>query len=363
MSVPKTTLWKLEPHTKAKHEILGRYLGAWFGILGQKIPRIVYIDGFCGPGIYEGGEPGSPIIALQKAKPLAEKYPGTEFEFIFIDERSDRIDNLKILINQDSYPPNMRRTLLAGDFESKFSERLSDIETEGASHTPIFAFIDPFGFSGVPFDIVGKLLKNPNTEILINIMADSINRFAEHPDPTIQNHIIRLFGTPKILDVLKNSSNRFQTIRCLYQEQLQSIANFVRFFEMTDDNGHIICCLFFASNHPLGHKKIKEVFWKVDHQNGCRFSDRTNPNQLVLFENAPSSEVEILLQQSYVGRTVMTDEIFVFINNNTSYIETHAKQALKRLEQCQKIQVNSQKIDGAVRKKGTFPLGTIITFR
>ncbi|MGB9800713.1 MAG: hypothetical protein ACPLUL_11530 [Thermanaerothrix sp.] len=43
-------VWKIELHTKAKHEILRRYLGAWFGILGSKIPRVVYIDGFCGPG-------------------------------------------------------------------------------------------------------------------------------------------------------------------------------------------------------------------------------------------------------------------------------------------------------------------------
>lgn len=29
MPAPKTTLWPLEPHTRAKHEILRRYLEAW----------------------------------------------------------------------------------------------------------------------------------------------------------------------------------------------------------------------------------------------------------------------------------------------------------------------------------------------
>ncbi|MEW6504419.1 MAG: three-Cys-motif partner protein TcmP [Chloroflexota bacterium] len=362
MSTPRTTLWKIEPHTKAKHEILGRYLGAWFGILGQKIPRIVYIDGFCGPGKYEGGENGSPIIALQKAKPHAENYPDTQFVFIFIDERSDRIDNLKELINQENYPTNMLIFPLAGEFESQISQLLSHIKSKGTSLAPTFAFIDPFGFSGVPFDLVEKLLKNPKTEILINIMADSINRFAEHPDPNIQNHIVRLFGTPKILDVLKNSTNRFQALRCLYQEQLESVARFVRFFEMRDENSRIIYYLFFASNHPLGHQKIKEAFWKVDQQNGCRFSDSTNPDQLVLFENNPSVEVEKLLQQYYKGQTVTRDQIFRFINDKTSFIEAHAKQALKQLEQSQKIEVKSQKTNGSTRKKGTFPLGTIITF-
>ncbi|MGC1375672.1 MAG: three-Cys-motif partner protein TcmP, partial [Anaerolineales bacterium] len=67
MTKPSETLWEIEPHTKAKHEILRKYLGAWFPILGSKNARIVYIDGFCGPGKYIGGEEGSPIIALHEA--------------------------------------------------------------------------------------------------------------------------------------------------------------------------------------------------------------------------------------------------------------------------------------------------------
>ncbi|GAI63170.1 unnamed protein product, partial [marine sediment metagenome] len=39
--------WPLEPHTKAKHEILKRYLYAWFPILASSHRRILYVDGFC----------------------------------------------------------------------------------------------------------------------------------------------------------------------------------------------------------------------------------------------------------------------------------------------------------------------------
>jgi len=53
MATPKETLWELDPHTKAKHEILGRYLAAWFPILGTYHSRIVYVDGFSGPGRYK----------------------------------------------------------------------------------------------------------------------------------------------------------------------------------------------------------------------------------------------------------------------------------------------------------------------
>jgi hypothetical protein len=61
----RTTRWPLAPHTKIKHEILKRYLNAWLPILGSWAGRVVFIDGFAGPGRYSGGEPGSPVIALQ----------------------------------------------------------------------------------------------------------------------------------------------------------------------------------------------------------------------------------------------------------------------------------------------------------
>lgn len=70
MTTSSETLWNIEPHTAAKHTILRNYLGAWFGILGQRFSHILYIDGFCGPGRYQGEEVGSPIIALDELTPI-----------------------------------------------------------------------------------------------------------------------------------------------------------------------------------------------------------------------------------------------------------------------------------------------------
>ncbi|MBO9333604.1 MAG: three-Cys-motif partner protein TcmP [Roseiflexus sp.] len=67
-------------------------MGAWFPILGSGNRRLVYIDGFCGPGRYEGGEDGSPIIALKEAMNPRERLASHEIIFLFLDERKDRID-------------------------------------------------------------------------------------------------------------------------------------------------------------------------------------------------------------------------------------------------------------------------------
>lgn len=49
------TIWPLDPHSPAKHAILRRYLQACVPILGRTHGRVVYIDGFAGPGVYTGG--------------------------------------------------------------------------------------------------------------------------------------------------------------------------------------------------------------------------------------------------------------------------------------------------------------------
>lgn len=62
------TVWAMALHTAAKHKILKAYIGAWVSILGvhPDCGRIIYVDGFSGPGAYENGEAGSPIVVLDE---------------------------------------------------------------------------------------------------------------------------------------------------------------------------------------------------------------------------------------------------------------------------------------------------------
>jgi three-Cys-motif partner protein len=363
MSTPQTTLWEIEPHTKAKHEILRRYLGAWFGILGRRIPRIVYIDGFCGPGRYLAGEPGSPIIALEMVTSHAQNLPGTEFVFIFIDQDKSRIEHLDFEIAQKSLPDNITTISLHGDFDGKVTELFTHLKNKGTQLAPTFTFVDPFGFSGISFCLISEFLKNSHTEVFVNIMADSMNRFIDHPDETIPQHIIDTFGTDEVIEIVKQSPNRFQALRDLYQRQLQKHAQFVRYFEMRDKNNRIIYYLFFASNHPLGHAKMKEAFWKIDSQTGFVFSDATNPLQPVLMTLDPAQELSQVIFMEFQGQQVLT-EIVVhgFVEDQTAYTDSHAKSALKFLEGSRKVVVSPYKINGKKRRKNSFPDGVILNF-
>ena len=356
------TLWEIEPHTQTKHEILRRYLGAWFTILGSRFSRIVYIDGFCGPGRYKGGEDGSPIIALQVAKsqPLIAK---SDVTFLFIDQRRDRINHLESILSTICSPKNFHVECKVNEFENTLTELLDTYGRDGHQIAPTFAFIDPFGFKGAPFSLIERLLSNPSTEVFITIMFRDINRFITHPNPAESQHIKGLLGaTDQEIDQVINSTDRLLAFKQLYQNKLHTCARFVRFFEMHDKQNNLLYVLFFASNHHLGHKKMKEVFWKVDCQSGFKFSDRTDPNQLVLFGLDPSFDLAKGLATRYKGTTRKTDDIYGYVDNETAFVESHARKALRKLEIDNEIIVDPIKSDGTKRKKGTFPKEVVIHF-
>jgi len=362
MSTPTDTTWQIDPHTSAKHEILRRYLGAWFPIIGAHNKRVVYIDGFCGPGRYRDGETGSPLIALEAASQNIKRLEGVGVTFLFTDEDADRIEYLKAELSKTPIPAAFEVDAVTGTFEEVLRDLLDHLTKLHISLAPTFAFIDPFGFKGAPFELVARLLKNPKTEVLINIMVDSINRFVEHPDEKTRRHIVELFGTGNVQAISSGTPDRITKLRLLYQEQLSRVARFVRYFEMRDHHGRIIYFLFFASNHPLGHTRMKEAFWKVDPSSGLAFSDATNPSQPILFEIDHTPAVATLMQSEFSGQRVTVGKVQKFIEEKSPYIARHMRAALKLLEESDNIHVQGFKGDGTKRRKKVFSEDVIIEF-
>lgn len=355
--------WPIKPHTLAKHAILRSYLGAWFPILGKDNRNLVYLDGFCGPGRYSTGEDGSPLIALNEALKHSQRLQNNFITFLFIDKDPSRIVQLNQEIQALSIPPNFVIKPLVGEFAQELKAGLDDLDRNGLQLAPTFAFIDPFGFSGIPFTLVQRLLRNPKTEVFINIMVESINRFLDHPTSKIQQNIIDLFGTDKVTDIAQTGGDRLHSLIALYHQQLRKYAQYVRYFEMRDDRNKIIYYLFFASNHRLGHVKMKEAFWKIDKSSGFKFSDTTNPNQLVLFDTDPSHELALTLSRLFTGQKVSVFKIRLFVENETPFTASHMKKSLSYLENSGIACVSPCKTGGQKRIRGSFPDDAVIEFQ
>ena len=359
MATPKETLWPIEPHTEAKHVILREYLKAWFPILGQKRGRVIYLDGFCGPGRYSEGEYGSPLIALKTAARYHQRYK-QEVVFYFIDEDCRRIEHLQGQIVDFERLSKFRIRTECNEFEYVLSRVLDDLEGEGLHIAPTFAFIDPFGWSGLPMDLIHRLLAHPSTEAFINFNANGVNRFVEHENEQIRNSIIDLFGTEEVLEVIHHSTDRFQDLRALYQRQLGLAADFVRFFSMTDANQRPIYDLFFAGNHSEGHYRMKEAMWKADPEHGVRFSDATDPLQRVMLKAEPGSLLLRRMLGQFGGqRGVSVDDIREWVRDRTAFLNNHTTAALITGQE-ESITVHPALKSGGVRRK--FPSYCTVDF-
>lgn len=130
MPKPKQIVWSIEEHTKAKHRILRGYLDAWLPIMSQHNGRLVYVDGFAGPGIYAGGEPGSPIIALKSFLDHSSRQKiRSELVFVFIEEDQQRVDRLKEEVRKlGEIPANVKIEIYHGVYQEIFGKALNQLE-------------------------------------------------------------------------------------------------------------------------------------------------------------------------------------------------------------------------------------------
>ena len=112
-----TPLPKMVPHTAAKHMLLKRYLDRWFPILGKYNQRMNYIDGFAGPGEYEDGEPGSPLLAIEAAKHHVENgtlAPNVNVNFIFVEANPDYSRHLQGKLDTLARPSQFKAGIIQG---------------------------------------------------------------------------------------------------------------------------------------------------------------------------------------------------------------------------------------------------------
>jgi len=229
---------------------------------------------------------------------------------------------------------------------------------------PTFCFIDPFGFSGVPFTLVRRILSQPRCEVLITFMANAINRWLEHPEANVREHIVELFGSDEASRIARRRGDRVAALRDLYQRQLSSVARFVRYFEMRDEQDRTIYFLFFAGNHRLGHAKMKEAMWRMDPSGRFRFSDATDPRQPLLLDEREDHSERLFkrLASRFGGRGVVTGkQVREFVEDCTKFINVHKSAALKLGEETGRLRVEASKVDGKPRRRG-YPPGCRMHF-
>lgn len=359
MSGVEGTLWKLDQHTIAKHEILRRYLQAWFPILGSRYEKINYIDGFAGPGEYKNGEKGSPVLAIETA--IVHKLDlKMEILFLFIEEDKDRFEHLKGILSRMKIPDNFKYEILCSKFDEVLNHELDELDAQNGYPAPLFTFIDPFGYKDTPFSIVKRIMSYRSSEILITFMSGFINRFKN--EEQFQEDINLLYGDTNWNYELfsNNHKSTEKAIVAGYLKRLNTVATYVRSFEMKNKFNQPIYHLVFATNSYDGLKKMKDSMWFVDSSGQFSYSDTTDPYQSVLFEPEPDfNSLKRMLVDEFNGREVQVQDVEKYVVINTPYRESHYKKILKEMENANpsELEVINCK---PKRRKGTYGDETMV---
>lgn len=297
MAAPTTLLWPRDPHTQAKHDMLLKYLNAWFPIIASswRSTGATYAEGFAGPGEYTNGGLGSPILALQAASREVAKH-ATELRMIFVEERQDRLEHLKALVEKLGLADSgMRISYVAKPCETHL---LPALDEAGAWGGPMFVNLDGWGVD-TPYALVERIGRASSSEVLITLETQWFTRFATMEHVKAGDVVFGETGWREVVAEDSRSKKRFLADRYLSRLHVAGF-EYTLSFEMVDEGGNGLF-LVFGTHNLLGVEKMKDAMWSIDKVRGQRFRDPRDLNQQT-FEAIDSDPDLALLSQQLLER-------------------------------------------------------------
>jgi len=315
-----------------------------------------------------GGSPAAVLNAAETAiKQTGVRWKAKTVHLALVERKASRY---RILC--DTLPrPDTLPGITVHTYRSEFTKALGLIKQAVpepfVSNNPLFAFIDPFGATGAPFDAVAALLNSPCSEVLINLDADGLSRI--YMAKSKVNHaklLSRVFGDTTWQDRLLDGQSQDEQCRIilqLYKEKLRQIPGVKYIFqtEMRGVAGTLNYYLVFASKHPLGLEKMKQAMRKMAQNGTYKFAD-AHVGQASLFHFDAPKEYYMNLYNQFKGRRVdydgRNDDLTAYALNETPL--DNAKSMLNLLEKQGLISLTAPRS----RKRGTFnETVTAIEFR
>jgi three-Cys-motif partner protein len=358
--------WVYKEHTKVKHEILGKYLNGWARILGKKYNLNIF-DCFAGRGEYidEEGKTvkGSPIIILRKVSEVREKMDRPEkATCVFVENNKNNFQNLHKIVNKEiqNNPKKYQNWLETSFYNDEFvNVATSIIKDYGKTLAPSFFFLDPFGFSGIPFEIIKNILSIKRTEVFINFMVRDVNRFlnSDHHKYSID----KLYGTDNVAKRISNSYPNLQREQALlkfYRDQLRQDADVKYTFPFkinADERLQTTYYLIHCTNHPLGCKLMKEIMYKSGTEGEFGYLGPAE-GQISLTVYGGEEKLKEFILKKFAGKSLKFRNVIYETLMETDFVEKHFRKILKELDDESKVSIDGR------GSQGGLPLKAIIHF-
>lgn len=311
-----------------KHEILINYLQQFSARLQRR--QLVYIvDGFAGPGIYEDGQKGSPVLAAEEAQRTQEnRWYG--IRCINVEGDKDVFQNLqRATANLSKYVTN---------FHGSFAENVANILGE-IGDSPALFFLDPIGIKGLEWDTLEPIYQRGHgderavTEMLVRydvqtamrLTGESKSEKTEINQPNwvdeIETELVQQRGRKvnkaellaayrntfrKILGVEGDESWQKHLENCeeanckragltnAYQEQLRTYFKYTARIPIQTQSDQLKYYLVFATRRLEGITAMNDAVYKVEGLRAQHLEDlqaqQGTPSQMDMFAKSEDNQ-------------------------------------------------------------------------
>jgi three-Cys-motif partner protein len=291
------------PHSKAKLDLYKSYLEKYFAILGlaKGITKTNIYDIFCGIGLYEDGNIGSPLIAVECVKQnnlLFEKY-GWEKKPINLninDGAKEKAENVKALLENEVID-NCKISIYNHSADIMLDLVIKEVNNFSKNERNL-VLIDPYGYSNIDKHRILNILKSGHTEIVLFLPVMQMYRFS--------GIALTDFEKKCYEDLRKFIFDFFPEGHKIREEKAADVFEFIKFIKealsFNDEyytSSHYIerskgnyYAVFFITSNIYGLERMLQVKWNKDSSFGQGF--RKIPSQKSMFEveeNEKASEL------------------------------------------------------------------------
>ncbi len=355
--------------SRIKASIVSEYFPSYCKIIVKKHQpkEIRYIDLFAGPGIYEDGNPSTPILIARHCQ---------------CDDFLRK--NVKMIFNDNQYSAALEQNFCKQFPEGTFikkphfgkstvgdSQEISDFlrknTHEGKNNeSPSLLFIDPFGYKGIETKVLAEFLKNWGNEIFLFVNTKRIHPALENDK--FEGLMSDLF--PTTLQKVKQDRRFKATVSERLSLIIESLGNeyksvldngelfYTAFKFQEEDSGATSHYILHITKGSRGYDLIKTTY--NDFANVGTVFDGVNTytfdakkfekpvNELFDLNSMNIDKLKDELLSKFRGKKLSANDLFEAHHKSNLYSRSHYTEALRRLVEENKVK--SDFTDGKTHK-------------
>jgi three-Cys-motif partner protein len=281
------------------------------------------------------GEPGSPKIMHDRAVELVEAGLVENVGIRCSERDPTNCAHLKHVFDQLPKHGGVTVKVTEETFQ-EVAERLLEVAEKQHTPPPTFVFVDPFGISGVPLDLLRRLMKIERLEVFLTLMVRDPARFLEQENYAAP--LTELFGGGAWRECIDTDDKPQCLMRKFQNLVLGGIADYAlpyRVFE--DEKQTVLYYLVHLTNNDLGLREMKKAMMRRTGDMSFYPVTLRPPDQLALEveEESPYPSLQNWLRSTYTGRTMTFVELLNEDYGNGTWLEPKYRAAVKAMEKAE----------------------------